>query len=112
MPTFELTGPDGGTYQIDAPDTAAALSAFQTLHAPAPDKYQQAAIDEQAALKAQGGDEGAGYTRRLAHGATLGADSTLLAGAFALPEALKRGVGLGEGYRYSKAREDQIMGDA
>src|ERR1700687_629854 len=98
MPTFELTGPDGGTYQVDAPDTAAALSAFQSLHAPPPDKYQQAAIDEQAGLKSQGDDEGAGYTRRLAHGATLGADSTLIAGALAPIEALKRGVGLGEGY--------------
>lgn len=77
-----------------------------------PDKYQQAAIDEQGALKAAGGDEGAGYTRRLAHGATLGADSTLIAGALAPFEAIKRGVGLGEGYSYAKAREDQIMNDA
>lgn len=29
MPTFELTGPDGGKYQVDAPDEGAALSAFQ-----------------------------------------------------------------------------------
>jgi hypothetical protein len=81
-----------------------------------PDKYQQAAIDEQTALKAAGGDEGAGLTRRLtrrlAHGATLGADSTILAAALSPFEAIKRGVGLGEGYSYAKAREDQIMGDA
>lgn len=77
-----------------------------------PDKYQQAALDEQAALKAKGIDEGAGLTRRLAHGATLGADSTLLAGALAPFEAIKRGVGLGEGYNYAKAREDQIINDA
>src|SRR5437763_1697008 len=70
-----------------------------------PDKYAQAAIDEQAALKGQGIDEGAGLTRRLVHGATLGADSTLLAGALAPVEAIKRGVGLGEGYDYAKARE-------
>jgi hypothetical protein len=74
-----------------------------------PDKYQQAAIDEQADLKAKGIDPGAGYTRRLAHGATLGADNTLIAGALAPVEALTRGVGLGEGYNYAKAREDQIM---
>jgi len=80
--------------------------------APKPDKYQQAAIDEQADLKAKGIDPGAGYTRRLAHGATLGADNTLIAGALAPVEALTRGVGLGEGYNYAKAREDQIMGDA
>lgn len=37
MPTFELTGQDGGTYHIDAPDEGAALSAFQSLHSqPAP----------------------------------------------------------------------------
>jgi hypothetical protein len=77
-----------------------------------PDKYQQAAIDEQADLKAKGIDSGAGYTRRLAHGATLGADSTILAAALSPLEAIKRGVGLGEGYNYAKAREDQIMGDA
>ena len=82
------------------------------LSAPPPDKYQQAALDEQASLKAQGIDEGAGLTRRLAHGATLGADSTILAAALSPLEAIKRGVGLGEGYNYAKAREDQIMGDA
>jgi hypothetical protein len=36
----------------------------------------------------------------------------LIAGALAPIEAIKRGVGLGEGYNYAKAREDQIMGDA
>jgi hypothetical protein len=121
--TFELTGPDGGTYHVDAPDEHAAVAAFSAFHgakapaaaapaAPPPDKYQQAAIDEQANLKAAGGDEGAGFTRRLAHGATLGADSTILAGLQTPLEMIKRGVGPGEGYNYAKAREDQIMGDA
>jgi hypothetical protein len=32
MATFELTGPDGGTYQVDAPDEHAALTAFSSLH--------------------------------------------------------------------------------
>src|SRR4051812_6312524 len=32
MATFELTGPDGGTYQVDAANEHAALSAFSTLH--------------------------------------------------------------------------------
>jgi hypothetical protein len=81
--------------------------------APPPDKYQQAAIDEQAALKAAGGDEGAGFTRRLAHGATLGADSTILAGLTTPLEMIKRGTfNPVEGYNYAKAREDKIMGDA
>ncbi len=79
---------------------------------PKPDKYQQAAIDEQASLKAKGIDQGAGLTRRLAHGATLGADSTIMAGLSTPLEMLKRGVGPSEGYNYAKAREDRIMGDS
>lgn len=78
----------------------------------APDKYQQAAIDEQADLKAKGIDSGAGLTRRLAHGATLGADSTIMAAAMTPLEMIRRGVGPSEGYNFAKAREDQIMGDA
>ena len=115
MATFELTGPDGGTYHVDAPDEAKALAAFGAFNgskptAPAPDKYQQAAIDEAKANPAI--DEGAGYTRRLIHGATMGADSTLAAGLFALPEAIKHGTGIREGYNYAKAREDRGMDEA
>lgn len=36
MPTFELTGPDGGRYQVDAADEAAALGAFQSFTAKQP----------------------------------------------------------------------------
>lgn len=32
MPRFELTGPDGGKYELEAPDENAALSAFNQLH--------------------------------------------------------------------------------
>jgi hypothetical protein len=78
-----------------------------------PDKYKQAAIDEQQAMQAKGIDTGAGYTRMLAHGATLGADSTLLAGLETPLEMLKRGTfNPVEGYNYAKAREDQIMNSA
>jgi hypothetical protein len=120
MATFELTGPDGGTYHVDAPDEHAAVAAFSAFHgtkapdaAPPPDKYQQAAIDEQAKLKTAGVDEGAGYTRRLAHGYTLGADSTILAGLQTPLEMVKHGTfSPREGYNFAKAREDQIMGDA
>lgn len=117
MATFELTGPDGGTYSVSAPDEASALKAFQSFSgakpSALPDKYQQAAVDEQAKLKAAGGDEGAGFTRRLAHGATFGADSTILAGLQTPLEMIKRGTfDPREGYSYAKAREDQIMGDA
>src|SRR6185437_5210944 len=32
MATFEMTGPDGGTYQIDAPDQQSALAAFSAFY--------------------------------------------------------------------------------
>jgi len=92
---------------------AGEITKLRASAAPAPDKYQQAAIDEQSQLKAQGIDPGAGLTRRLAHGATLGADNTILAAAMTPLEMFKRGtLSPAEGYNYAKAREDQIMGDA
>lgn len=36
MPVFELQGPDGATYQIDAPDQESALAAFQKIGQPQP----------------------------------------------------------------------------
>ncbi|KRQ11942.1 hypothetical protein AOQ73_05915 [Bradyrhizobium pachyrhizi] len=116
MATFELTGPDGGVYHVDAPDEKAALSAFSAFNggksaAPPPDKYQQAAIDEAKSNPAI--DQGAGFTRRLAHGATLGADSTVLAAAATPFEMIKHGTfSPVEGYNYAKAREDRIMDES
>jgi hypothetical protein len=73
------------------------------------DKYQQAAISERAAINP--GD--AGLTRRLAHGATFGADSTILAGLETPLEMIRQGTfNPAEGYRYAKAREDLIMDKA
>lgn len=118
MPTFTFTGPDGKNYSVDGPEGATPEQAFQVLQtqieaAPKSDKYQQAAIDEQSGLKAKGIDSGAGLTRRLAHGATLGADSTVLAGLQTPLEMIKRGTfSPVEGYNYAKAREDQIMGES
>jgi hypothetical protein len=58
-------------------------------------------------------DQQAGYTRRLVHGATLGADTTLLAGAATPLEMIKHGTfDPREGYSYAKAREDRIMDEA
>lgn len=56
--------------------------------------------------------EDAGLTRRLVHGATLGADNTILAAMQARLEAYKRGVSLGEGYNCAKVREDRILNPA
>lgn len=119
MATFELTGPDGGTYHVDAPDEHAALSAFGAFNggkgapaAPPPDKYQQAAIDEAASNPAIDATQ-TGYTRRLVHGVTLGADSTLAAAAMTPLEMLKHGTfSPSEGYSYAKAREDRTMDKA
>jgi hypothetical protein len=121
--TITVTAPNGATVQFPDGTDHDTINGVMTQNfhpdakAPAvaapPDKFQQAAINEQAALKAKGIDEGAGYTRRLAHGATLGADSTILAGLETPLEMIKHGTfSPSEGYNYAKAREDQIMGDA
>jgi hypothetical protein len=74
-----------------------------------PDKYRQAAIEERAALD----PPDAGITRRLVHGATLGADNTLLAAAMTPLEMVKRGtINPAEGYSYAKAREDLALEEA
>jgi hypothetical protein len=36
MATFELQGPDGGTYEVEAPDEGKALDAFKRMQAPSP----------------------------------------------------------------------------
>lgn len=117
MPTFTFTGPDGKSYSVEGPDGATPEQAFQVLQsqissapkeaeAAKPDKYQQAAIDERKALNP--GD--AGLTRRLVHGATLGADNTILAAALTPLEMIKRGTfSPTEGYNYAKAREDLAL---
>jgi hypothetical protein len=112
MPVYEVKDASGKTFEVDAPDIMSAAKAMREMEAPKPDKYQQAAIDEQADLRAKGIDPGAGLTRRLTHGATLGADNTILAALQTPLEMFKRGIGPKEGYNYAKAREDQIMGDS
>lgn len=119
MGTFTIDAPNGKTYTIDGDTREGALAALKKHlgdagdSASAPDKYQQAATDDIAAAKAAGADEGAGFTRRLAHGATLGADSTILAGLETPLEMIKRGTfSPAEGYNYAKAREDKVMEDS
>lgn len=81
--------------------------------APQLDQYQQAAVQERDALKAQGVDTGAGMTRRAMQGATFNTADEILAGLSTPLEMIKRGTfSPREGYNYAKAREDLIMDDA
>jgi hypothetical protein len=128
MSTFDFTSPDGKRYSVQGPEGATPEQAFQILQSqiggktpdampapapatPAPDKYQQAAIDEARANPMV--DAGAGLTRRLLHGATLGADNTILAAADTPFEMYRQGTwNPMEGYNYGKAREDRITDEA
>lgn len=114
MATFSIQAPDGKAYTIEGDNAEGALAALKKyIGGASGDKYQQAAQADIAAVKAAGGDEGAGLTQRLVHGATLGADSTLLAAAQTPFEMIRHGTfNPVEGYKYAKAREDQIMSDA
>jgi hypothetical protein len=110
--TITVTAPNGSTVQFpdgtDHETISGVMAKFSGNAAPEPDKYKQAAIDEAKSNPAI--DEQAGYTRRLIHGATLGADSTLAAAAFTPLEMMRHGTfDPREGYNYAKAREDRIM---
>lgn len=113
MGTFTIDAPNGKTYTIEGDNAQGALAALKQhlgeKAAPTSDKYQQAAIEEDKAI----GGADAGLTRRLTHGATLGADSTILAGLETPLEMIRQGTfNPAEGYRYAKAREDLIMNKA
>lgn len=111
MPTFTIDAPNGKTYTIEGESAQGALAALQKHiggDAAPPDKYKQSAIDEfknNPALETQ-----TGFTRRLAHGVTLGADSTVAAGLATPIEMIRHGMlDPREGYNYAKAREDLLM---
>lgn len=109
--TITVTAPNGATVQFPDGTDHATINGVMTQHfktetKPEPNQYQQAAIDEDKAI----GGADAGYTRRLTHGATLGADSTILAGLQTPLEMIKRGtMDPREAYNFAKAREDLIM---
>src|SRR4051812_6526775 len=107
--TITVTAPNGSTVQFpdgtDHETINGVMSQNFKSAAPEPDKYQQPAIEEDKAI----GGADAGFTRRLTHGATLGADSTIMAAALTPLEMFKRGINPKEAYNYAKAREDLIM---
>jgi len=96
----------------DVPGTAANRPGRAST--PPRDKYQQAAFDEIARLRRAGVPLEDGYTRMLTHGYFLPLDSgSRLASALTAPiEAYRHGTGVLEGYRYAKAREDQLLDEA
>lgn len=99
-------GTDGATIDRAMRQVTGAAQEPPAVETPkaVPDKYQQAAIDENKNTPL------AGYTRRLAHGATLGADNTVLAAALTPFEMIKRGtLDPSEAYNYAKAREDYVL---
>lgn len=112
MATFSIQSPDGKAYTIEGDNAEGALAALKKhlgQSESGPDKYQQAAATEDKAI----GGADAGLTRRLVHGATLGADNTLMAAAMTPLEMFKRGtLNPAEGYNYAKAREDYILNKA
>jgi hypothetical protein len=102
-----------GPWEKYQADEAGPWSKYATAPAPVLDKYQQAAIDERDALKTNGIDTGAGYTRRLAQGASMGLADEVVAAAMTPLEMIKRGTFSPiEGYNYAKARENLILNDA
>lgn len=111
MASFTISAPNGKTYTIEGDNAEGALAALKQhlgQETKGPDKYQQAAIEEDKAI----GGADAGFTRRLIHGATLGADNTIMAAALTPLEMFKRGINPAEAYNYTKAREDYIMDQA
>lgn len=112
--SITVHGPNGVT--IDFPDgtdhdtiNKVMTQAMSGGSASAPDKYQQAAKEDIAAAEKAGVGQ-TGVTRRLVHGATLGADNTILAGLETPFEMIKRGTfNPAEGYRFAKAREDEEL---
>ena len=122
MPAFNITAPDGKKYTVTGENAEGAYSALQqhmgaetkTSEVEKPlDKYQQAAQEENANLKAKGIDTGAGYSRQVLHGLTMGGADEVLAGLSTPFEMIKRGtIDPREGYNYAKARENLIMDEA
>ena len=116
--TITVTAPNGATVQFPDGTDHATINNVMSQNfrqdapaAPTPDKYQQAAIDE--AKSNPGIDKEAGFTRRLVHGVTLGADNTIMAAAMTPFEMMKHGTfSPSEGYNYAKAREDRLMDKA
>lgn len=106
MPVFELQAPDGGVYEIDAPDERAALGAFQKIGGQQPQQ-------EKSMLQGMG-ETLSDATTGVVQGATLGFGDELLSAALTPFEMARgairgtdegKGIGQRVGDAYSRALE-------
>lgn len=125
MPIFELQNSGGKSFEVDAPDIQAAMSAIgggsKGGGQPPPDKYQAAAIQDVADQKSYR-DRVASYPgatmlnatmRRIVQGATLNTADEILAGLSTPVEMIKRGIlDPREGYNYAKAAQNLALEQA
>lgn len=73
----------------------------------APDKYQQAALDEQAQSRKLGLDDGTGFKNMILHGATMGASNDILAALDTPVQMLAHGtLDPSEAWKYALARQE------
>ena len=122
MPTFEITGPDGKSYDVEGPDAQGAFAALQThlgqggkpavqggqQGPPTLDQYRTQTVSEE--LDASPEAEGAGLPRRALQGATFGFADEILSGMVTPLEMIKRGtMDPAEAYKWAKERESQSL---
>jgi len=122
MPTFQLPGPDGGMYEVEAPDARIAYNALHSSSATsnkAPDAsepmdaaHNQARAWLDAHPEAQHG-YGNSLARKAVQGMTLGWGDEALAGIGAVRDYFKHGQkSLGDYYNLEKALQDEQLKDA
>src|SRR5690242_5352901 len=110
MASFEIKGPEGGTYRIDAPDEQSAMAAFSQLHGSkqeaqpaAPDPYRLAAEKKFADYKSAGIPIEAPLGRRMVQGMTFGAGDEIMAALNTPLEMIdRRTLNPAEAYKYAK----------
>lgn len=104
MPTFELTAPDGGVYEVDAPDERAAVAAFKKMP-PVASEPSSGATGEDPKYGGAAMNTTAGVNEGL-YG-TLGAPVDLMRGAMNLGI---RGVNAATGSEIGTLPDDGFMG--
>lgn len=116
---ISVTAPNGDTVDFPTGTDANTIGQVMAKHwqdalnaTPKLDKYQQAAAQDIAATSDLP-RAAPGYASQFIHGATLGADTALMAAAETPLEMIKRGTTSPvEGYNYAKAREDASLDQA